>query len=312
MQNAGLSAPSAIQRSTTPSAPYSRRPPSPPYIPIPHAPRHEAGQYAYTVAPCEANLAASRLTREQLFIITRGKAQTATDMAATWTYEQRREAQQILDYMCIGPTSIARDETYLRNNNISLVVIVRDARMSDTRLLGVDKACDACNISPYYVNIGDLFDLIRTLPEIFYIFNMHMIGVHTQTRDAATGEARVGNILVTCDSGNDRSAAVVAAYIMAVYGASMAKAVQFVSIQRFCCTFDEDVKRILQTWEDLLRAQAAVSANQVATQYTVQPKKNKRCVDDMVDADMDLEDLLNSDRERFMERKAFAPFVDME
>ncbi|KAJ6787741.1 hypothetical protein PWT90_04000 [Aphanocladium album] len=309
MQNPGLAAPTPSHRATTPTAPYSRRPPSPPYITIPHLPRHELGRNAYTVAPSETNLNAIQLSKDDLAIVTRGKAQVAADMASTWNYEMRREAQSILDYMYIGPTSILRDHTFLKEKNISLAVIVRDSRMGSVPLLSVEKACTACNIEPYYINIENLYHLIHSFPEIIYNLNAHMIKVHNQSL-AATGTPRTGSILMTCDTGNDRSAAIVAAYIMAVFGASMHKTVQFVNVQRFCCTFEEDIKRILQTWEDLLQAKADVSANQASLQNMAQRQKSKRGVDDM---DMDEGGArLDSDMDRFVGRDAFAPFMDME
>ncbi|KAJ3483500.1 hypothetical protein NLG97_g7293 [Lecanicillium saksenae] len=231
----------------------------------------------------------------------------ATDLAAIWNYELRREAQSILDYMYIGPTSIVRDHAYLRDKGITLVVIVRDARMGSMSLLSVEKACAACNMESYYINVENLYHLIHNLPEMIYNLNAHMIKVHNQSQ-AATGAPRLGKILMTCDTGNDRSAAIAAAYIMAVYGASMHKTVQFVSIQRFCCTFDEDIKRILQTWEDLLKAKADVYASHTTALNTAPQPKSKRGVEDM-----DMEEggvRLDGDSERFVGREAFAPFID--
>lgn len=307
-------------RASTPTAPYSRRPPSPPYIAIPLAPRSEAGLYAYTVIPSEKNLAAIRCTKEQVDIITRDKAQMAKDFAATWNYEQRRDAQPILDYISIGPVSIVRNHDWVRQHNVTMVVVVRDARMAATRLLSVDKASEACAFEYYYVNVESWFRLIHDLPEIIHNLNSHMLRVHnTPLPHGSPPDAppRVGNILVTCDTGNDRSAAIVAAYIMAMFSTTMFKAVQFISIQRFCCTFDEEIKRMLQTWEDILRAKAFVSAHadNATTQATSQIRNSKRGVDDMMAVDCDMDDggvRLDSDVDRFVGRETFVPFMDTE
>lgn len=310
-------------RAATPTAPYSRYAPSPPHIPITLAPRGEsAGLNAYTLVPTDANLAAISLQPEELAIVARGRPQKATDNAATWNYEMRRGAQQILDYMCIGPTSVLRDHAHLKQHGITMIVLVRDAMMGTGPAPSLDKACQACGIDSYHVNVESLHQLIHNLPDIIHHLNDHMVRVHRHSL-AESGTPRVGNILVACNTGNDRSAALVAAYIMAVFGASMHKVVQFIMVQRFCCTFDEDVKRMLQTWQDLLRATAAVSANNLAMEQQSPPPRpkqthSKRRIDDAlrdVDVEMDDDDggaQFDSDRDRFIGRDTFVPFVDVD
>ncbi len=319
MDKSKLCTPWSVQphRSVTQAGPYSDRAPSPPYITLhSHAMgSHEAGQDAYTLWPCVANLSALRLTREELRILTRDQPQVASDGAGSWMYEQRRGPQPVLDYMSIGPTSSIRDHEYLRQNNISMIVVVRDARMVNMPSLSVTKACEEFNIEASFVNVDieNPLHLIRELPEIIFNLNSHMINLHNRSQ-AETGVPRTGHILVTCDSGNDRSAAVVAAYIMAVYGASMHKAAQFLHRRRFSCNFDEGAKRMLQTWEELLLAQAAVEADQQATQRRAEPPKSKRRLDDMLVPDIFVEGgttCVSYDEDRFQERR-FAPFKDSE
>jgi hypothetical protein len=61
-----------------------------------------------------------------------------------------------------------------------------------------------------------------------------------------------------CETGNDRSAAVVAAYLMAMYGLDTVQAVQFMQLQRFCVALGDDFKFQLQTYGDILRARGDV------------------------------------------------------
>lgn len=312
---AAILCPAQSHRSITPADTYSDRAPSPPYITLHSTGGREAGQDAYTIWPCVANLSALHLTREELRIVTRDQPQVASDGAGTWMYEQRRGPQPVLDYMSIGPTSGIRDHDYLRQNNVSMIVVVRDARMANMPSLSVTKACEAFNIEASFVNVNvdNPLHLIRELPEIIFKLNSHMISLHNQSQ-AETGVPRSGHILVTCDSGNDRSAAIVAAYIMAVYGASMHKAAQFLHRRRFSCNFDEGTKRMLQTWEELLLAQAAVVADQQATQYGAAPPKSKRRLHDMLVPDIHIQGAttcVSYDEDRFQERR-FAPFRDSE
>lgn len=291
------------------TAAYSRRPPSPPYITIPLTPRFEGSLESYTIKPSDKNINAIQLTKDQYAVVTGGEPQPATDWVAGWSYEMRRTAQPVLDYLYLGPTSMVRDHSFHQKNNISMVAVVRDARMSGTPLLTVEKAAAACGFEQYYIDIENIYHLIKSLPEIIYNLNMHMIKMNDQS------PPRRGHILVTCDTGNDRSAAVVAAYVMAVFGAGMHKTLQFMNIQRFCTTFDEEIKRMLWTWEDILRASADVAANRVTLQAAAWTQKPKRGVDDMMDVEMDTGDgrvPVESDTERFVGRDTFVPFADSE
>ena len=118
-----------------------------------------------------------------------------------------------------------------------------------------------------------------------------------------------GKVLITCETGNDRSAALAAAYIMAVFGKDMITAVQFISIQRFCCTFDEDIKRKLQSWEDILRARSQVASHATTPQNAMHTKRHIE--DCSNEEDVDVRDSFTLDHDRFEGRGAFVPFVDM-
>jgi hypothetical protein len=121
---------------------------------------------------------------------------------------------------------------------------------------------------------------------------------------------RRGKVLITCETGNDRSAAIAAAYIMAVFGKDMVTAVQFITVQRFCCSFDEDVKRKLQSWEDILRARSQIASETATPQNAMHAKRHIAEVMD-TDEHSDVKEHLSLDQERFEGRSDFVPFVDM-
>lgn len=304
-------------REATPTAPYSLRAPSPPYIHVPVVARSTAtNDETFQLTPSAVYLDANNLTANDLNAITRNTTQIATDRAATWSYEQRRHAQPILDFLYLGPTSAVRDHDFLRREAITMVVVVRDARIA-TPLMSVTRAAEDVGLQVSYVNIDGLHQLIHDLPDIIRDLNRHLLRVFQRQVSDGTGEARRGKILVTCDSGNDRSAAVVCAYIMTMFGKDMLTALQFVSIQRFCCTFDEDIKRMLQTYEDILRAKAAVAVDRRENTHHASPdtkKSVKRGFDSTIDMDVDSPDGedLDADIMRFTGRGAFAPFADVE
>ncbi|KAK3081559.1 hypothetical protein LTR53_020464, partial [Teratosphaeriaceae sp. CCFEE 6253] len=86
-----------------------------------------------------------------------------------------------------------------------------------------------------------------------------MINEHLARSHQRTG--KVGKVLVFCESGNERSAGVVAAYLMETHAdVDFIKAMQLVQAQRFCANFDDAMKRLLQGYWDILRAGRQVAA----------------------------------------------------
>ncbi|KAL4728884.1 hypothetical protein ACLX1H_003285 [Fusarium chlamydosporum] len=254
----------SMANNAMPSAPYTRRAPSPPFIHIPSTGQCGAIEVP-NLMPSYENVDPSQLTAQDVAIITRNMKQIATDRAADWSYEQRREAQKLVDFLYLGPNSVAKDHDWLRQEGITMFLVARDSRMGGMKLNGVEKAAKALGIVVEYVDLEGYDKLITSFSVVIRAINDHLLSIyHRQTKEVTEdGEMVVdpsnfhrGKVLITCETGNDRSAALAAAYIMAVFGKDMITAVQFINIQRFCCSFDEDVKRKLQSWEDILRARS--------------------------------------------------------
>ncbi|KAG9619567.1 phosphatases II, partial [Aureobasidium melanogenum] len=110
-------------------------------------------------------------------------------------------------------------------------------------------------------------------------------------------------VLVFCESGNERSAAVVAAYLMEILAdVDHIKAMQIVQAQRFCVNFDDNVKRLLQGYWDILQARRT-TAN-----FSTSGRPKRLLERDMDHDGMDIDES-GDDGERFQSR-TFAPFVD--
>ncbi|KAK1988973.1 dual specificity phosphatase [Colletotrichum cereale] len=309
---------------TIAAAPYSHRPPSPPYIPIPMT--YPKGPAAATIVPSFDNVDAMRLTSEDLRIITRNKTQTATDRSVGWSYESRRKAQTILDFLYLGPLSVARDEAWLAKEGITMVIVTRHARVAQARLMSVDKVAQKLGMVVEYLDVLDNAQLIRGFPEVVAKINGHLLDVYrSQATPVQEGQMIIdsdnfksGRVLVVCETGNDRSAFVAAAYIMNMYGKDMVSTVQFISVQRFSANFDEDGKRMLQAYEDILNAQRSVSSATRdvprAGHFAVPSGGGKRAIESTFDeGDMQIGDgytTFTTDRERYQDRGRFAPFVD--
>lgn len=321
--------PSSGFGTAVPSAPYSYRAPSPPFIHIPVPQLGNAQNESINFMPSFESVDSTQLSSSDLVIITQNAKQIAVDRASVWLYEQRREAQPILDFLYLGPNSVVRDHAFLQREGITMVIVARDSRMPTQRLRSVDKVAEALGIATSYVDVEGPHQLIQSFPAAIRLINDHLLGIyHSQAQGknehgqilVEASNFRRGKVLLTCETGNDRSAAIVGAYIMAIFGKDMVTALQFISVQRFCCGFDEDLKRVLQTWDDILQARSAVAQDarsHVGTQITltVNGKPSKRGLDNMMDVDghsdagADAHEL-TPDEERFQARRAFTPFQD--
>ncbi|KAH6660414.1 protein-tyrosine phosphatase-like protein [Truncatella angustata] len=332
-----------------PAAPYTARPPSPPAIMIP-APTFLKANEPIVCVPSFANIDPLFLTAPELEIITQNRPQEAYDSVNNWQYEDRRTAQEILDFLWLGPSSVARDKEFLQKNGFTMLLAARDARMAQARLMGVDRVARELGLHAETLDVEDHQDLIRSLPEAVRKINNHMLDVYrsqalgNQTEQPLGEGAMVidktkfrrGKVLIFCETGNDRSAAVVNAYLMSVFGMNMIQACQFIQFRRFCVSLDEDMKYLLMTYEGLLQAQKTVNRyklqnGQLPTPastvspttpttglgaalpvFETKPKRGiEETYEEVDDDDMDgVMDEFQLDRERYQDRPAFVPFVD--
>jgi serine/threonine/tyrosine-interacting protein len=331
-----------------PAAPYAARPPSPPSIMIP-APNFLKANEPIVCVPSFANIDPLSLSAPELEIITQNRPQEAYDSVNNWTYEDRRKAQEIVDFLWLGPSSVARDKDFLQKNGVTMLLAARDTRMAQARLMGVDRVAKELELHAETIDVQDHQDLIRSLPEAVRKINNHMLAVyHDQALSNQPGQLvqegamvidktkfRRGKVLVFCETGNDRSAVVVIAYLMSVFGMTMIHACQFIQFRRFCVSLDEEMKYLLQTYEGILHAQKTVNKYKLQNGHLNTPASTetsdmpniglapalplraqaKRGIEETLDEvdDDDMEGVTDGfefDRDRYQDRPAFVPFVD--
>lgn len=229
-----------------------------------------------------------------------------------WTYERRREAQLILPYLYLGPMTAAKDEAWLRREGITCVLGVRHKGLFESKLMnGALRKAAEMGIEQHTIDVTGNQELINSFPATTSFINNHVA-----QRLQAYGQ--LGKVLVFCESGNERSAGVVAAYAMEMHDdVDYIKAMQLCQAQRFCVNFDDGMKRLLQSYWDILCAKRQVAAlalsNQMKSQSLAAPgssSKPKRGLQRDDDEEMDGmgED---DDAQRFAGR-TFSPFVDQE
>ncbi len=253
-----------------------------------------------------------------------------------WRYEQRRMAQEVLPFLWLGPVSAARDTGFLERQNITMVLAVRNIMSGDARLLR-SKAAIELGIESQIIDVVGDQQLISAFPRGIETINAHLSHFYQKRQSEASstsGPAPLahGKVLVYCESGNERSAILVAAYLMAIYSMELIKAIQVIQAQRFCVAFDDASKFLLQSYGDILRAkrdslQAGNGASPQAMTgkfgnhetagqcqgAAVKPKQSKRNLDEIYNGDyeedmeMDWEDK-GANGNRLEARKGHAPF----
>jgi protein tyrosine phosphatase (PTP) superfamily phosphohydrolase (DUF442 family) len=282
------------------------------------------------------NLGPNQLTSHDLQIITGNTTQITGHCPDDWEYEERRRAQAITDFLYLGPTSVVRDHSFLQRAGITMILVVRPEGSVHTKPVSVEKTSKELGIPVQYIYVREVHDLIRAFDGFIQVTNDHLLSVYRSQSAGTNGEGQItvpsneirrGKVLATCESGNHWSATMVAAYLMSVCRNDMVHTVQFMSCKRFSCVFDDDVRHMLQSWQDILMARRNVSQNQhgqvldhetsghnqAMIDANTAPARKRR-LDAMVELDYvgsrdDGKEFV-IDADRFIQREPFAPFAD--
>ena len=197
--------------------------------------------------------------------VTYGNFMTANNMLE-WKYEQRRMAQQILPFLYLGPMAAARDKAFLQREGITMVLVVRNTMSAQAKLLGT-KAAEELGLASKMIDVAGNQELIAAFPKAIELINLHLSTMYQRDQARAAegvsyseGHQNVtpGKVLIFCETGNERSAALVTAYIMAMYATDLIKAIQIVQAQRFAVAFDDSLRNLLSTYEAILQARRDV------------------------------------------------------
>ena len=252
-----------------------------------------------------------------------------------WKYEQRRMAQRILPFLYLGPVSAARDKGFLQREGITMVLAVRNTMSAQAKLLGT-KSAEELGLDTRMIDVAGNQELIAAFPKAIEVINVHLSTMYQHEQHRAAKGINVqnsrhstpGKVLIFCESGNERSAALATAYIMAMYATDLIKAIQIVQAQRFAVAFDDSLRNLLSTYELILQARrdvvqangeinvhggAGTSGSDIEGANGV-AKPSKRSLDvassdNDVDVDMEKGNE-HQDLGRFYGRSGSAPFQD--
>lgn len=214
-----------------------------------------------------------------------------------WKYEYRREAQQLLPHLFLGPLSAAKNADFLLQHNITLLLAVRSSMMTTARAPRLLAAHQLAGVRYETIDVASPAQLISQFARAQEIIDRHYVAGLLPSEEAelsAAGRlpldgrtlyarqqrwmaarARAGNngsnsssssscpvpggrTLLFCESGNERSAVVAAAYIMQHLSGSTIQAIQLVQGKRFCVCFDDAMKWMLTSYEPIWKARSQI------------------------------------------------------
>ena len=189
-----------------------------------------------------------------------------------WRYEYRRDAQQLLPHLFLGPLASTKNVAFIRNNNITLLLAVRTNMTARARLLSTQLP----GVRYESIDVASTHELISQFPRAQQIIDAHYIAelpadargqlitpldgrvlrTFQEQWMIRTGSTQPpgGRTLLFCESGNERSAAVAAAYIMQHLGGTTIQAIQMVQAKRFCVCFDDAMKWMLMNYDPIWKA----------------------------------------------------------
>ncbi|PSN71295.1 hypothetical protein BS50DRAFT_487420 [Corynespora cassiicola Philippines] len=172
-----------------------------------------------------------------------------------WAYDRRRQAQLILPWLYLGPMTAAKDKAFIAREGITMVLAIRTNHSS---MNGVLRAAREAGPEVATIEAANYHALVGKFAEATRLINRHVANI----RDLAikAGNPQLGKVLVFCESGNEKSAVVTAAYLMEMLDDfDYIKAMQVCQAQRFCVNFDDTLKGILRAHWDILLAKRSVA-----------------------------------------------------
>lgn len=166
-----------------------------------------------------------------------------------WTYIKKREAQEILPRLWLGPFGAARDQDYLARAGITDALVVRAPE--EARII-TPKYPDRIKYEVLECRDSPFENVIHFFPNV------------KQHLDTVLG--RGGCILIHGNAGMSRSAAFVVAYVMETFHLTSHVAHHYVLSRRHCISINEGFRNQIREYETLLGARAQAVPASLAPQ----------------------------------------------
>ncbi|CAE7413332.1 styx-b [Symbiodinium sp. CCMP2456] len=184
-----------------------------------------------------------------------------------WVYAKKREAQEIIPGLWLGPFGSARDQEFLKRVNITDALVVRAPE--EARRMVADLGI-ICPKYPEFIH----YEVLRSCDSPFENIIRFFADVKLLL-DAVL--ARGGRILVHGNAGMSRSAALVVAYVMEKFNLPSDQAHTYVLTRRHCISINEGFRNQIREYEMLHRVQLQVNSGMLQPEaFQAQPHGQKR------------------------------------
>ncbi|KAJ3284566.1 hypothetical protein HK104_009874 [Borealophlyctis nickersoniae] len=193
--------------------------------------------------------------------------------AHDWRYEMRREMQEILPGLWLGPFSVCKSLELLKEKKITHILCIRDSKEGH-----LVKVMFPNDFVYHIIQVSDspMQNLIPYFPDAKNFI------------DQALGEG--GRVLVHCNGGISRSPAFVVAYVMESQRWDFTTAYSFVQNKRFCMNPNEGFKYQLKEYEPIFKARENITGlNYTPEQILQQGLRRRPLPDDDADDPNDMD-----------------------
>jgi serine/threonine/tyrosine-interacting protein len=234
---------------------------------------------------------------------------------AEWDWDLRRRIQAILPFLCIGPVSAVTKEELSKNNVTLLIGLCTQTQIFISKAIQAAKEAD---IATSVVVVSSDAEMIKEFHKITEIINEHLARVYKESL-AASGNGELGMVVITCETGSDKSAAAAAAYLMDAFeDMDVTKAMQICISCRFSCNFNPWANT-LKTYEGVVMARSLVLPLQDEQLHLGRSIRRVRTPE--INANFrrhrdrflhNIDDEVFADEERFAGRQGPQPFVSQE
>ncbi|EJF63367.1 phosphatases II [Dichomitus squalens LYAD-421 SS1] len=185
-----------------------------------------------------------------------------------WTYEMRRQCQEILPHLFLGPLQASKSLDTLKSFGITHIVCIRDAK-------------EAFSVRPRFpehfqymvldVQDSEEQNLIRLFPQA------------KQFIDEAISKG--GSVLVHCNGGISLSPSFVVMYVMQYYNLSWEDALHLVQNRRYCISPNGGFMTQIKEYESIYKAKVAIASQPQQRVFSVRRKRSEEDDEDNIQRD---------------------------
>ncbi|EOR00723.1 hypothetical protein E3P92_01198 [Wallemia ichthyophaga] len=191
------------------------------------------------------------------------------DGVTDWRYEMRRECQEIIPGLILGPYQCSKDTEYLRSTNITHIICIRGE-------------AEAVFVRPRFPDQFKYLVLdVRDSEE------QNLIRIYPQARSFIYNALELnGKVLIVCNGGISRGPAITIMYVMEAAQLSFEEATHYVQNKRYCISPNLGFQSQLKEFESIYKASLAM-ANQPNSNLFSQSKRSLEDVDSLETTDID-------------------------